>query len=99
MTTFELEYRKFERKSQEHKLSNKFQFTTEEVFETLDIVYINARTAHYSTIIEPIVNKNYGNTFHHQNIPNQLQHIHKHTGQQYQHTSFKISKNLSPSHL
>ena len=34
MTSFELEYGKFERKPHRHQLNNTFTFTTEEVFET-----------------------------------------------------------------
>ena len=35
-------------------------------------------------MIEPIVNRNFGNTFQHQNGPYQRQHTHKNTSQQYQ---------------
>ena len=41
-------------------------------------------TTRSSDIIETIVNRNFGNTFHHQNGPNQRQNVHKHTYQQYQ---------------
>ena len=37
------------------------------------------------SMIRTIVNRDFGNTFHHQNGPNQLQHIYKNTGQNYQH--------------
>ena len=35
-------------------------------------------------MIEPIVNRNVGNTFHHQNGQNQPQQTHKNTIQHYQ---------------
>ena len=35
-------------------------------------------TSHF--IIDPIFNRNIGNTFHHQNEPNQAQQFHKTTG-------------------
>ena len=41
MTTFEVEYSKFERQTHRHQLSNKFHFTIGEVFETLEIAYVD----------------------------------------------------------
>ena len=41
MTTFELQYRNFERKPQRYQLSNKFKFIIEEVFETLYTVDVD----------------------------------------------------------
>ena len=51
MTTFELEYRKFAWNPQRHKLSNTFQFTIEEVFESLETSDVYMKTSNYSTII------------------------------------------------
>ena len=56
MNTFELDYIKFERLPQIHKLSTIFQSTIEEVFDTLETVDVGRSTAH--SMIEPIVNQN-----------------------------------------
>ena len=59
-------------------------------------------------MIEPIVNQNFGNTFQHQNGPNQRQYIQKNTSQQYQHKntsqqyqliSYQISRTSSVTYL
>ena len=55
--------------------------------------------AHSSNMINPIVNKNFDNTFHRQNGPKQRQHVHNHTGQKCQLISFQISSNSSPTYL
>ena len=52
------------------------------VFETLETADVDMSTAH--SMIEPIVNLHFGNTFHHHNVPNQRQHIHLKTIQKYQ---------------
>ena len=39
------------------------------------------------SMIEPISNRNFGNTFQHQNGRNQSQHTHKNTSRKYQHSS------------
>ena len=75
MTTFEIEYRKFEWLPQRDQLTTTFQFTTEEVFETLEKDHVEISTSH--SMIEPIVNWNFINTSHHQNGKNQHQHFHK----------------------
>ena len=79
---FELDYRKFEHLPQIHQLSTTFTYTTEEVFETLQKVDIDTISSH--STIEAIVNRNFVNTFQHQNVPNQRQHTHK-KSQLYQH--------------
>ena len=63
------------------------------VFETLETADIDISTAH--SVIEPIANRNFGNTFHHQNGPNQRQHIHKNTSQQCQSRSYQIPSTSS----
>ena len=63
MTPFELDYIKFERLPQIHQLSTTFTSTIEEVFETLDTAYINMISL--NSMIEPIVNHIFGNTFQH----------------------------------
>ena len=71
MTTIKLEYGKFERKPSRHQLSNTFQFTIEEVFKTPETSDVEMTAANYSTMIELIVNRNFGNNFHPPNGPNQ----------------------------
>ena len=63
------------------------------VFETLETADIDMSTAH--SVIEPIANQNFGNTFHHHNGPNQHQHIHKNTSQQCQSRSYQIPSTSS----
>ena len=72
---FEIYHRKFERIPQRHKISTIFTSTTDEVFETLETADADMTT--YQSIIEPIVNRNFGNIFQHQNGPNQQQNIHQ----------------------
>ena len=81
MTPFELCYRKFECIPKIHQLSTTFTPTPEEVFETLYTAYIGIKSSH--SIIEPIVNRNFWNTFQRQNGPNQHQHTQKNTSQRY----------------
>ena len=45
------------------------------IFETMETEEIYTNT--YHSMIEPIVNRNFGNTFHHQNGPNQIQQTKK----------------------
>ena len=73
MTNFELCYRNFEFLTQRHQPSTIFQSTIEEVFETLETPYVDMSTSH--SMIEPTVNKKFGNTYNHQNGPNKRQHI------------------------
>ena len=80
MPPFELYYRKFERLPQIKQLSTNFNPTIKEVFETLDTAYIDMIS--YSSMIEPIFNRDFGNIFNHQNGQNQRQITHKHTNQQ-----------------
>ena len=96
MTSFELDYMKFEYKPQRHKPNNKFLFTTKEVFETLKAADVDTTTTLSSNMIEPIFNRNFGNTFHHHNGPNHCQRANKHTYQHYQPRPLQISKNVSP---
>ena len=78
MTIFELKDRNFEQNPQWHQPYTKFHFTVEEVFVTLYTADVEMSTSHF--IIDPIFNRNTGNTFHHQNGPNQPQQLHKTTG-------------------
>ena len=90
MNTFELDYRYSEWPPKRHKLSTIFQSTIEEVFEILEKENLDLSTS--DSIIEPIVNQDYGNTFHHQNGPNHLQPIHKNTSRQYQSITYQIPR-------
>ena len=97
MTTFEIEYRNSELLPQINQLSTMLHSTTEEVFETLETEDIDISTAH--SMIDSIVNRNFGNTFHHQNGPNQGQRVHKNTSQQYQFISYQIKSTSSIPYL
>ena len=99
MTSFELDYRKYERKQQIHQLYNTFKFTTEEVFEKLEISYVEMETTRSSKTIEPISNRNFLNTFNNNNDLNQRQHVHKHKVQPYKSRTFKIPRSFSHPYL
>ena len=88
INTFELKYIKSECNPQRHQFSTTFHHTIEELFETLYTVDVYIPTVH--SIVDPIFNRDFGNNFHHQNGPNQHQHVHKPTGRQYQYISFCI---------
>ena len=77
MTPFELYYRRFERHPKIQQLSLTFTPKIEEMFETIEIVEIDMTLSH--SIIEPIVNRNFDNTFQHKNEPNQRKYTHKNT--------------------
>ena len=61
MTTFQLKYRKFERLPPRHQIFTIFNCTIEELFETPETVHVDMSTAY--SVIEPIVNHNFENTF------------------------------------
>ena len=79
MTTFEPEYRKFELLPQSQQPPTMLQFKIEEVFETLETAGVDISTAH--SMIDPILNRNFGNTFYHPNGSNKFQHTHKNISQ------------------
>ena len=85
MTPFELDYRNFERLSQSQQLSNTFTPKIEEFFETLETEDLYMTSSH--SIIEPISNQSFVNTFKDHNGPNQHQHTHKNTSQQHQYSN------------
>ena len=60
----------------------------EEVIETPETVGVYMTTTGSSNMSEHILNRNFGNTFHNNNGSNQIKHVHKHTGQQYQSRPF-----------
>ena len=57
------------------------------IFETLETSDIDMNP--YQSIIEPIVNRYFGNTFHHKNGPNKRHHNNKNASQKYQHSTTK----------
>ena len=65
MNNFELDYGKFECLAQRNQLSTIIHSAIEELFETLETADLDMSTDH--SIIETIVNRNFGNKFHHQN--------------------------------
>ena len=77
MTPYELDYIICERQPQIKQLPLTLTPKMEEISETLETAYIDMIPSHSS--IEPIVKSNFGNTFQHQNGPNQHQHTHKKT--------------------
>ena len=82
-TSHDIDYRRFERQPQSEQLPLKFTPKTEKIFETLETADIDMNPPH--SMIEPIVNRNFGNKFQHQNGPNQHHQTHKNTSKQYQH--------------
>ena len=56
----------------------------EVILETLETLYIDMNPSH--SMIEPIVNNNFGNKLKHHNVTNQRQHTNKNTSHQYQHS-------------
>ena len=51
MTSFELYYRKFERKPQRHQIYKKFPLTMEGVFETLETADVDMKKTRFSNMI------------------------------------------------
>ena len=71
MTSFAIDFRRFEFQPKINQLSSIFNFLMEMIFETLKTADIDTNPPH--SIIEPIFNRNFGNKFHHQNETNQHQ--------------------------
>ena len=82
MTIYEPDDNFFECIPQSHHISTAFTSTIEEVFENIETTDIDMTSSH--SMIEPIVNRDFGNQFQHQNGTNQHQHIHKNTNKQYE---------------
>ena len=57
----------------------------EVILETLEKLDIDMNPS--NSMIEPIVNRNFGNKLKHQNGPNKRQHTNKNTSHQYQHSN------------
>ena len=81
MTSFEIAFGQFERSTQSDQLKHTFDQSIENIFETLETAEIDMNP--YQSMIEPIVNINFGNTFHHQNVPNQRQRTNENASQKY----------------
>ena len=84
---FEIYYEKFERQPQILQLPPTFKPKIEYIFEILETsdIYMNP----HHQMIEPIVNRNFGNTLQHQNEPNQHQHTNKNISKKHQHRSIR----------
>ena len=63
MNLFELGFRRFELQPQSNQLSIIFNPSMELIFETLETADVDMNPSH--SMIESIVNRNFGNTFHH----------------------------------
>ena len=85
MTSFELYVRRFERQPQSNQLSIILFPSMELIFETLETADIDMSP--YHSMIEPIFNSKFVNTFHHQNVPNNCQHTNKNFSQKYHHST------------
>ena len=97
ITIFEPEYRNFEQLPQRYQLSTTFHFTIEEIFGTLETANLDMSKPH--SVIDPIVNRKFGNILHRYNGPNQWQHVHKCTSQKYQSISYQIPSTSSIPYL
>ena len=82
ITSSEIYFRRFKRQPQSYQLSITFTPSMEVIFETLETAYDDMIPPH--SIIETIVNSNFGNTFHHKNWPNQRQPTKNNSIQSYQ---------------
>ena len=85
MTSFGLDFRSFERQPQISQLFIIFTHSMKVIFETTETEYIDMNT--YHSMIENIVNRNFGNKSHHKNGPNQRQHTNKNVSQKYHHNN------------
>ena len=74
-TSFELDFGKFEHQPQSDQLSIIFTPSIELIFKTLETAEIDLNPHH--SMIDPIFNRKFENTCHHQNGPNQHQHTKK----------------------
>ena len=54
------------------------------MFETPETADVEMSAENYSTMIEPIFNRNFGNEFHNHNGTKHHQNLHKNTGNQNQ---------------
>ena len=85
MTSFESYCRSFEYQPQIDQLSSISTFPMEIIFETLETDDNYMNPSH--SIIGTIISRKSGNTFQHQNVPNQRQHTNKTFHQKYQHST------------
>ena len=73
----------FEHQTQSQQLSLTFTLKIEEIFEALETVDIYMTPS--DSMIKPIANRNFGNTYHHKNGPNQCEYTHQKNSQKHQH--------------
>ena len=76
ITSFEIDFRRFEHKQKSDQLSITLTPSMEGIFETTGTADIDINPSH--SMIEPILNRKFGNTFYHQNGQNKHQHTNKH---------------------
>ena len=79
MNSFEIDFKRFERKPQSDQRSIILTPSMELIFETIETEDIGMNPT--QSIIEPITKRNFENTFHHQNGPNYRQHTNKNASQ------------------
>ena len=72
-----MDYREFEQNPSIQQLYIDFEITTEQLFETLKAENIDMTTTSYPNMVDSISIINFGNTFHHQNVPNKHHHTEK----------------------
>ena len=68
-------FRRFERQPQKYQLYTTFNPSIEIIFETLETSDIDINPS--NLMIYPIINRDFWNTFHHQNEQNQRQQSNK----------------------
>ena len=66
----------------------------EQVFETLETADIDMLTTIHPTMVDTIVNRNFGTTFYHPNGQNQRYHTHKYTGYHHQPIKYPQLRNF-----
>ena len=81
MTSFEIYFTQFERLPKSDQLKHTFDQSIENILETLETADIGINP--YQSTIGHIVNRNFGNTFHYHNGPNQRQRTNKNASQKY----------------
>ena len=75
------------------------KYTMANFFETIETEQINTETTSPPNMVEPSVNRNFENNFHHQNGPKQNYHTQKQAGCQHQPRHYHQSRNFSPKYL
>ena len=85
MNSFQLDFIRFERHPQSYQLYIIFNPSMELILENTQTADIDMNP--YHSMIEHIINRNFGNKLHHQNGQNQRQHTNKNDIHKYQHST------------